>query len=238
MALANVEKKEVKVGAEPAKGGKKKVTYNDKMKAQGEKLRATMDEKTKELEGSKSGAVEYVIGLAHPGKKSNKGYLTVGYKLKALEDIQVPVAPVDETSSNEMDFKSLDWKLVKAGEIFTVNMPELGILISQVEYAGRFTGGENPVELQLKYSRVRGEGLTVLQSSDGKAIKDEQDYVAEKKDGKWTVRSEYADKFGYLFKSKSANRSTSKKKKSEHKKNLAAAFRAVVEEKAKNLEKK
>ena len=112
--------------------------------------------------GSKSDKLAFVAALGDPsqddvtyittpdGKKDKKvDPIIVGYRMKALEDIEVPdVAPGDDFTNNLMSFTPADvdkTRHVKAGEEFDITRFELGMLISRPEYNGKATGGQIPV---------------------------------------------------------------------------------------------
>lgn len=109
---------------------------------------------TENLEGlgSKSGSIEFIAPLGDPSRqdtvqgehgKSVTSYI-VGYRFKALEDMEVPECGLDPNRARAdlMSFANKDGKkAVKAGEEFDLTRFETGLLLAPVEFNGRITGG-------------------------------------------------------------------------------------------------
>jgi hypothetical protein len=211
--------------------------------AEGAALRAQMSDEAKQVEGSKSDKVAFVRALWNPAKpqsyvdggETKKGYVVVGYKFRALEDIEVPVCPISSPKDLYVNTSTGDKVHVAAGEEFVLDIMETGKLISQPEFAGRFSGGDNPVVLRAAASKKRGSCIPTLglANKDAGSIKDGAETIAimEGADGEHRgtpkVKDEYAEKFGKLFvRTASAKRAGMKKHSSE--KDLAAAFNAFL----------
>lgn len=102
--------------------------------------------------GSKSGTIEFVRPIGDPsrpdvttdknGNKSKTPYI-VGYRLKALEDMEVPHCGLAEDArKNLMSFVDKNAKIaVKAGEEFMVTRFDAGLLLASPEFNGRINGG-------------------------------------------------------------------------------------------------
>jgi len=211
-----------------------------KFAADGGSIRNTA-EFPKELEGSNSAAIEFVSCLGNPAKKAPRvapggetvdAPTTVGYKLKALKDISVPVSQIKAGFRSLTDTEPVTWKNVKAGTTFDLNSNETGFLASQPEYAGTFTGADKTVVLSVKFAKDRNEvPLPVLRMVSG-AIKDSFEEIAIQPDPanpkKFSVKPEYAEKFGVLFVARTAHKDTAGNTvgNGEARKNVAAAFNA------------
>lgn len=195
-----------------------------KFKAHGESIGAAMTAEEKAKEGSMRSAVAFVCALGNPKQKQDrveKGksvpcYKPVGYKFKALQDIMVPVIPLKENYQTLIDvaIENATEVPVKAGETFVCNLREYGALISKTEYNGIFNGEDKEVFLGVTFSGSREEPYPILKSSVG-SVKETMELVATVEeikgaDGavtkKYTVKPEYEEKFGVLFKARSTSR--------------------------------
>lgn len=128
--------------------------------------------------GAKSAEIAFVACLGDPsrddvttienpdGSKTKRVDPTiVGYRLKALADVEVPNCPPgDDFKNNFMSYTGdpTATRTVKAGEEFDVTKFELGMLVSRPEYNGSFTGGNTPVSAAYSLRGAKG--------SDGKAL--------------------------------------------------------------------
>ena len=196
-------------------------------KARGEALGAQMSAEEKAQEGTKRGAIAFVCALGNPKQKQDRMsggkavpcFKPVGYKFKALEDVQVPVIPLKEnyTSLIDVAVENATTVTVKAGQMFSCNLREYGALISQTEYNGIFNGEGREVFLGVTFSGSRQEPYPILKASEG-SVKENMELIADVEevkgaDGaavkKYTVKDEYAEKFGMLFKARSATRTGS-----------------------------
>ena len=182
---------------------------------EGANIRAVMSDADKAAEGSKSDKIEFLNCLGDPtkpvavkvgGEVKKSGYYKVcGYELKALEDMEVPVAPfVEQVKGNYLNVvDEITTRPVKAGEVFHLNIVETAALISQVEFAGRFTGGNKEVILGATSSKDREDPLPILRLADPQAgsIKDGMQLVGTVKtaDAPAKVLDQYADTFANLF---------------------------------------
>lgn len=209
-------------------GGNADTTRTNKhadFKALGESIGASMTAEDKAKEGSMRGAVAFVCALGNPKQKQDrveKGksvpcYKPVGYKFKALQDIMVPVIPLKENYNSLIDvaIENATEVPVKAGETFICNLREYGALISKTEFNGIFNGEGREVFLGVTFSGTREEPYPILKAAEG-SIKETMELVANVEevkgtDGavtkKYTVKDEFAEKFGMLFKARSTSRS-------------------------------
>ena len=99
-----------------------KTTQHDLFKSKGAKIRQQYTEEEKALEGSASKDVAFIGCLGDPARPSTrregKGSVptlsVVGYQLKALADIEVPVAKLKQGFKSLMDVEEATTKIVKA----------------------------------------------------------------------------------------------------------------------------
>lgn len=123
-----------------------------KEKAKAEAVAPTYDESKL---GSMSGAVEFVAPLGDPShpdtttdKEGNKTItpFIVGYRFKALQDIEVPECGLDKDArKNLMSYipeQKNNKKAVKAGETFDLTRFEAALLLASVEFNGAISGGD------------------------------------------------------------------------------------------------
>lgn len=207
---------------------------SDAFRARGASIRNAMSAEEKALEGSLSNKVEFIITLGDPrqndkrsiGKKdgSNKTQYEdcikpVGYKFKALADIEVPKVTLKANANYPFEYEKVDWIPVKAGETFSLTLFEAGLLLSELKFAGRVNGGnggEVVLHVTFTKNRVDAQGnmqpLVVLKRI-GSAIKDNIEPVAVESvdpNGKksFVLKDEYKEKFAWCFKPKSISRSS------------------------------
>ena len=122
---------------------------------------------------AKAEARYFVNALGNParkqdrveGGKSIQCYEVVGYTFKALEDVEVPVLPLQ--SSDPFNTTVAEPKHVKAGETFTCNIMEMASLISRPEYAGKFSGEGDIITLSAKANKTRPTPLPILKRAVG-----------------------------------------------------------------------
>lgn len=219
----------------------KKKTANTKVetfKNQGAALRKTnTDVYAEGVEGSKQDKVAFVAALGNPAKSQpriegnmNKpSYQVVGYRFRLLEDMEVPSAPLKEECKGTMDTEPITMVAGKAGQEVDLNIIETAYMISQPQFAGKFTGEGQEVILTAKCSKSREDLLPVLRKSNG-TIKEPMILIAdmvgadENSKGKAQVKEEFT-KFSPLFRKRTSSRGASKNVKAvETAANLAAAF--------------
>lgn len=226
MALSNIVADAEAKGATPATAtpataqtGAKSNTeaLHEKFKEQGHAIRESRSAEEKALEGSKSDKVTFIGCLGDPATgqfRKSKGenvpsYKVVGYRFKALEDMQVPVAKLKVGFKNPLDTEEITMRNVKANEEFDLNSFETGVLAAQIEYAGRFTGEGTNVSLTVKFSKDRPDPLPVLKALKG-SVKENMIMVAtnigDETKKQWKVKDEFADKFDVLYMKKSAGK--------------------------------
>ena len=228
----------------PTAGGKGVNSKTDAFKAKGAALRAQMSDDQKAVEGSKSDKVAFVCALGDPSRKQarveNKtsvpSYVVVGYKFRALEEMTIPQAPLKQGMRTILDVEEATEKQVAAGEEFHLNIVETAMLISRVEYAGRFSGEGTQVALSVKTSNDREEPLPILNKVGAGSIKENMELIADMVGGDGTdknrgtaqVKPEYAETFGALYTRRSLQKKSAgaAKKAGEGQADIAAAFRA------------
>ena len=203
--------------------------------------RANMIEEDKNREGSKSATVEFIACLGdplHPTKlpDGSGSYKVCGYELKVLEDMDVPVAPfLEQVKGNYLNVTDeITTRPVKAGEIIHLNIVETAALISQVEFAGRFSGGTKEVILGATSSKDRQEPLPILRLADAQAgsIKEGMILVGTRRTETEPakVADKYADTFANLFNRVSGGKGSVKTVK-QPERDYAAAFRKMFMDK-------
>lgn len=245
MAKASASVVAPKAPQAPVANGVKKTGATGKgaeFRAMGQKSRANMSEDQKALEGSKSDKVVLIATLGNPAKgqprKVGGTYVpskqVCGYQIKVLEDTQIPVAPLKENCKDHLDvtFPATE-RTAKAGEIVNLNVVEMAMLISRVEYAGTFSGEGVTATLSATISASRKDPAPCLRTSGG-SIKENMIMVADMvgqhdgKGGHAEVKEEFKA-FAPLFRPRSASRSGSgnSRKSGESTKATAAAFRAL-----------
>lgn len=228
----------------PTPGGKGVNGKTEAFKAKGAAIRAQMTDDQKAVEGSKSDKVAFVCALGDPSRKQarveNKtsvpSYVVVGYKFRALEAMTVPKAPLKQGMKTILDVEEATERQVAAGEEFSLNIVETAMLISKVEYAGRFSGEGTQVALSVKTSNDREEPLPILNKVGAGSIKENMELIAdmvggdgtEKNRGTAQVKPEYAETFGALYTRRSLTKKSAgaAKKAGEGQADIAAAFRA------------
>lgn len=212
------------------------------LKAQGASIRekATADEKA--IEGSKSGDIEFVSCLGDPAAKRKimgpvdeatgkattlPTHLVVGYQFKALADIDVPVKPLKGKNLYEVEAQGT--KHVATGTVFALNIMETAELISRVEYAGWFTGGDKKVFLSVVFGKSDDKPHPVLKMADGNgSIKSNMTMISDIVDGKPVLKAEFQESYANYYKKHSRVARTGKTRVAgEDAKNLAAAFRTM-----------
>lgn len=237
----------------------KTAAMTDAFKAKGRAAREQLTEDQKAAEGSKSATLSYLGVLVDPSKKANRTgsgranfpcHLNVGFAFVSSEDITVPVIPYTSTFTSvvDVDFSAATEVTVPAGQKIYVNNMELAALLSKPEYAGKANGtanGASPVALSVSFSEKRGADspLPILRPTDGGGsvklvsipIADAAETAPDGKVLRWQVKPEFAEKFGVLFRKKTASRpvGTAPKAVGEAEKDVAAAFRQFLQSKLK-----
>lgn len=177
------------------------------------KIAAMSDEQKASL-GSKSDDIQFVAVLwdgvtqeayHHLGNIIKDGYKVVGYRFKALADIDVPVSPIVSAKQLTAPNKTGEVKHIKAGETFDLDIAETTMLITRDEYAGKFSGGASegadPVYISAKYNTSANTYNPQLRK-DNKAgsIKVGAIKTGHKTaDGKIEPLPEFAEKFGKVY---------------------------------------
>lgn len=226
-----------------AQGGDKTEAF----KAKGAAARAQMSEDQKAAEGTKSDKVAFVCALGDPNRKQARvangqsipSYVVVGYKFKVLEDMEVPHAPIKADYRTPLDTEAITSRPVKAGEVVSLNILETAAFISQVEFAGKFSGEGTIVTLGAKSSQDREEPLPILQKQGGGSIKENMELIADmigatgEEKGTPQIKEEFKDIFGVLYAKKSLSRKSqgSAKQAGSSQADLAAAFRQLYAKK-------
>lgn len=228
-------------------GGDAKI---EALKAKGAKIRQEMSEDQRAVEGSKSDKVEFLFPLGNPAKKQNRlennvnipSYEVVGCKIKVLEDMVVPVAPLKADWKELVDVEDYTEKPVHAGEEVSLTLAEAAIMLSQPEFSGRWTGGPVGVFLGAKSAKNRGAVLPTLNRIGKGSVKENMELVGEMVGGDGTakggarcqLKAEYAEQFAPLFAKKTMSKTGAGtvKKTGENQANLAAAMRTMWSKKA------
>ena len=109
--------------------------------------------------GSARGDLAFVCPLGDPsnpdttkvklpggGEERKVTSTIVGYKFKVLKDMKVPECGTNEGFKNDpMNYKEINFRDAKAGEIVSLTPFETALLLSQPEFNGGCDGGEKPV---------------------------------------------------------------------------------------------
>ena len=207
-------------------------------KNQGASIRKTNTDLYAEgVEGSKQDKVAFVAALGNPAKsqpriednQNKPSYQVVGYRFRLLEDMEVPSAPFKEECKGTMDTEPITMVAGKAGQEVDLNIIETAYMISQPQFAGKFTGEGSEVILTAKQSKSREDLLPVLRKAGG-TIKEPMILIAdmigadENTKGKAQIKEEFA-KFAPLLRKRSRGTGASKGAKNANTAaNLAAAF--------------
>lgn len=230
------------VAPTPDATAKKGDSRNAEIKAKGEAIIKSLSEEEKAAQGQKSNTIKFVNTIGHAGIKvtrskgsesitSNK---TIGYKLQNVGDapIQVPVAPYKSSNVAEATLPPT-YRTVQPGETFVVNLVEAGILVSQPEYAGKFTGEGIEARFSPKAQKDSMLPLVTFKVAGGSS-KDNMELIGGDKDAEGNVilPEEFKGSFTEVFKKKRAPRATATQKEDTFAIN-AAAFRAFVAEASK-----
>lgn len=212
--------------------------------SQGAAIRAQMSDDEKALEGSKSATVEFIACLGNPAKKQSRksqgeykdSQQVIGYIVKPLEDMEVPVAPLKEDCKTIFDVQAPSTRAVKAGEEVYLNIMETAMMISKPEFGGEFKGNGKNVFLSVVFSKTKEKPTPCLKrpTAEG-SIKTNMVMVAEKvgagADGQGGSYQtiDGCEQFAVLFKKRNMTRrgSGAGKQAAETTKNTAAAFRAM-----------
>lgn len=194
-----------------AKAVKGKNTAVASLAAQGAQTFNQMSDDEKNEWGAHSGDIEFVAVLwdgVHPqpyvdgGKSGNPGFRVVGYRLKALADIEYRVSPYKEGAHIAEPNFTGEVKHVAAGETFDVTVVEAGALISSKAFGGSFSGGSgDSVFLGGAYKQTTKLYTPVLKKDrNAGSIKNGAIETGHKNaDGKAEVLPEFAEKFGPLY---------------------------------------
>lgn len=213
------------------------------LKAQGASIREKASADEKEIEGSKSGDIEFVSCLGDPAAKRKimgpvdeatgkattlPTHLVVGYQFKALADIDVPVKPLKGKNLYEVEAQGT--KHVAAGTVFALNIMETAELISRVEYAGWFTGGDKKVFLSVVFGKSDDKPHPVLKIANGNgSIKSNMTMISDIVDDKPVLKPEFQESYANYYKKRDRVSKPDSKTRvaGEDAKNLAAAFRTM-----------
>lgn len=213
------------------------------LKAQGASIREQASKDEKDAEGQRTGEIEFVSCLGDPAAKRKimgpvdeatgkattlPTHLVVGYQFKALADIDVPVKPLKGKNLYEVEAQGT--KHVSAGEVFSLNIMETAELISRVEYAGWFTGGDKKVFLSVVFGKSDDKPHPVLKMADGNgSIKSNMTMIANMVGDKPELKEEFKPTFEkyYIPKGRVSKPGAKTRVAGEDAKNLAAAFRTM-----------
>ncbi|MEC2463377.1 hypothetical protein P9X10_00500 [Bacillus cereus] len=216
MAIKNlVDEKGTKVGAEnkavselkPAETSAKKPAGALNLQAQGESILSSKTQDEIEAFGSRSADIEFVNLVTNPwqtvtrtrGGATSKGEESVGaiFKNVGTEPITYISVPNKSFRVMDADFDKATEVTVAPGETFILNYIEVGILLTQDEFASRVTGGDKEVS----YSTQAPKDPTVLPTTKlkikGQSIKDFSVSIADvEADGSKKIKPQFEEKFG------------------------------------------
>lgn len=143
---------------------------------------ATTPKYDADILGSKSGAIAFVAPLGDPShpdvtsttkpdgtvEKTTTPYI-VGYRFKALEDIEVPDCGLaEDAKKNLMSYdasKVNNKRLVKAGETFDLTRFEMALLLAAPEYNARVNGEGKGFTVAYQKNAVRSRKGTLGETS-------------------------------------------------------------------------
>lgn len=205
-------------------------------KAEGAKLRETNAELYADGEGSMQDKVAFVATLVDPSKSQPRtsngasvpGFKVIGYRFKLLDNMEIPKADLKEGCKTLVDTEPIQMEQKAAGEEVDLNLVETAYLISQPQFAGKFTGEGVEVCLTAKKAKSRDELLPVLRKANG-VIKDnyiEVASVVKDENGKKdvTLLPEFEKFKPIVIRTRGGKKAGTSKKKAESAANLAAAF--------------
>ena len=215
-------------------------------KATGANLRQSLTDDQKAVEGSKAGELVFVAALGNPMRKQSRvqngadieSFEVVGYKFKSTSDITVDVADFKSDWKELTDVDFVGQRQIKAGEEFNLNLVETGLLLSNIVYGGRASGNpDKKVILSATISKDRKEPRPVLKIDTAAglkgSVKENMILIAENQNGTGVVKPGY-EKFAPLFNKVSLKKVTGATKDTgEGTANIAAAFRALYNNKLK-----
>jgi hypothetical protein len=218
---------------------------NNELKNIGDAVRGSMSDAEKAMEGTKSAAIQLIRAIGNANKKvtrtsPNKESITsnevIGYVIKNVsgEAINIPVAPYKGSNICEANISG-EMRQLPAGAQTVVNLVEAGMLVSQVEFAGKFTGGGVEARFTPKTQKDSQLPKVTFKISGG-SIKDNMLLIGKDKTADGQVQfvgeaTEFATdlerSFKAVFARKSANRAAKKVAKDTFAIN-AAAFRQMI----------
>lgn len=221
-----------------------KSTGNNVLVNQGTAIIAGMDQAARDALGAKSGTLHFVtlLGLKSKkaerviaGRQSVETFKSVGITLVSDEPISVPVIDIKKDKTTGIDpATDITYRDVAAGEEFSLSYYEFMYLIIRDEYSGLCSRGDDPkgVYLAVKMpAYIKGEAklpTPTICFKDGSPKEsmiaiDEQDA-----DGKWSIKPEYAEKFGDLLRRKSPTRAAGSKTKTPKPTVVAKALQKIL----------
>lgn len=209
----------------------------------GAAIRQKMTDDEKAIEGSMSAKVAFVCALGDPNKNQSRqakkeavpSKTVVGYKVKLLEDMEVPEAPLKADWKDLIDYDGTKKTMIphKAGEVVALNIPEMAMFITDSKFAGKFTGEGRVVSIGGASSESRQIPFPILKLLGGGSVKENMEMIADMigtengSKGTPKIKPEYAEKFGMIYNKISMKKTSAKKSGgSEASANLAAAFRS------------
>lgn len=171
----------------------------------------TEQQSSEVVKGSKSHTIEFINVIGNPsipqgrqtkGHKIVPSHPVVGYHVRVLEDMEIPDsryrAKAKEYDDIELPVKK---RFVKAGEIVQLTVMDMVLLISQDEFDGVFSGGDNYCFLSMLKLKNHPNPRPVLRQK-GDSIRLNMVLCAEGFAKNWKVLPEYEEKFGGLFTNK------------------------------------
>lgn len=95
----------------------------------------------------------------------------VGYKFKLNKDMKVPECGTNEGFKNDpMNYKEMNWRDAKAGEVIALTPFETALLLSQPQFNGGCDGGEKPVSCVYQTKSLKTKAGQVATASAAAAI--------------------------------------------------------------------
>ena len=241
MALTN---KDVNVTADVAPKTKGNNTANQELISLGTAEIASMDEAARANLASKSGTLHFVslLGLKSKktervisGRQSVESFQSVGITLVSDEPISVPVIDIKKDKNTGIDpATDITYRDVAAGEEFNLSYYEFMYLIVRDEYGCLCEAGGDPQGCYLAVKMpayARGEAKLPTPTICFKSGSPKENMIAideQDAEGKWSIKPEYAEKFGDLLRRRTPTRSAGAKTKTPKPVVVAKALQKIL----------
>ncbi len=203
-----------------AQGKTERANYTQQALNQGIEARKFLSEDEKKAEGAKSAEIAFIATIG--GKKQKRveakqavdSYKPIGYRFKANADLMVPESPLVAKGDAYQTKAPTEWRPVKKGETFDLNLVETAILLSKSEFGGTASGDANlVVSLCASIDQADGDDIIkpYLRVAQG-SIKANLITAATEQSGgvsvggkeavTYIVKPEFQKKFGLIFERK------------------------------------